>query len=149
MALSTPRPLRERIVGILPLLCLIHCVGTAIVAVAMPAAALWMRNEWLEGGLTALSAILIGSLVLRRRPAGDGDDVSDPINPSVALYIAAVVLAAIGWLYDADWLRHGSLLLLVATQLVWLRARGRRPLQTCECAHDAGPAAVVLAPARD
>lgn len=125
MALSVPPSLRSRLVSLLPVLCLIHCVGTALFAAAMPAAALWMRNEWLEGSLTLLSAILIGVQVLRRSPD------RDPAGASLAIYLSAVGLSALGWLYGQEWPRHIGLLLFVAAQLTWLRSRRTRP--ACDC----------------
>jgi hypothetical protein len=125
MALPVPPSPRSRLASLLPVLCLIHCIGTALFAAAMPAAALWMRNEWLEGGLTLLSAVLIGAQVLRRNPD------SDPAGASLAIYLSAVVMSALGWLYGQEWPRHIGLLLLVAAQLFWLRSRRTRP--SCDC----------------
>lgn len=97
----------------------------ALFAAALPAAALWLRSDWLEGGLTLLSSILIGSALVRRRPE------RDPEGLSLALFSAAVALCALGWLYDQEPPRHIGLLLFVATQLVWLRSQ--RPHRTCTC----------------
>jgi hypothetical protein len=111
--------LKERLVGLLPLLCLVHCVGTAILASVMPAAALWMENDLLEAGLSALSALLISVLVLRQRGLG-----------WLTLLLGAVLaVGATGWLVHSSWLRHGALLGLCAVQLLWLyerRLRARR-----------------------
>lgn len=128
MALPASSRLRTRLAGVLPVLCLIHCIGTALFAAAMPAAALWMRSEWLEGGLTVLSAVLIGGPVLRR------DRDTDPEGLSLALFLAAVVLSALGWLYGQESPRHIGLMMFVATQIVWMRSRRGRAA-ACECAH--------------
>ncbi len=125
MALLVSSSLRTRLVGLLPVLCLIHCVGTALFAAAMPAAALWMRNEWLEGGLTLLSAVLIGLQVSRRSPD------TDPAGVSLAIYLSAVVMSGLGWIYGQEWPRHIGLLLFVGAQLFWLRSRRARP--ACDC----------------
>lgn len=105
---------KGRIVGLLPLLCLIHCVGTAILASLMPAAALLLHNEWLEGLLSLFSVLLIGTLVLRGRSLADGLSI---------LFGVTVLLGGVGWIGHFSWLRHGSLLLLVGVQLLWLRQR--------------------------
>jgi hypothetical protein len=110
---ATP-PLKDRLVGILPALCLVHCVGTALVGALMPAAALWLHSPWLEGTLSLLSALLIGALVLRRRAGFD---------LLTGLYAATVAVGLVGWVARIDLLRHGSLLFLVGVQLMWLRQR--------------------------
>jgi len=104
---------KERLISLLPMLCLVHCVGTAVLASAMPAAALWMRSEWLEGLLSLLSALLTGAMVLRRRPSAG----------IIAPFGATLLLGISGWVWDLSWLRHGSLLLLVGVQLLLLRQR--------------------------
>lgn len=106
--------LKEKLLGLLPTLCLIHCVGTAVLGSLMPAVALWMHSPWLEGGLSLLSVLLIGALVLRRRAGFD---------LLTGLFLATVVVGAAGWLLRVDMLRHGFLLLLVGVQLMWLRQR--------------------------
>jgi len=125
MALPASPRLRARIAALLPVLCLIHCIATALFAAALPAAALWLRSEWLEAALTALSVIVIGIPLLRRRDR-------DPEGLSLALFSAAVALSGLGWLYEQDPPRHLGLLLFVATQLVWLRSR--RAHSSCACA---------------
>ena len=106
--------LKERLIGLLPTLCLIHCIGTAIIGSVMPAAALWMHNPWLEGVLSLLSGLLIGFLILRRRAGFD---------LLTGLFLGSVGIGLIGWIAHLDFLRHGSLLLLVGVQLLWLRQR--------------------------
>ncbi len=125
--LASPR-LRARIAALLPVLCLIHCIATALFAAALPAAALWLHSEWLEAAMTALSMLVIGAPLLRRRDR-------DPEGLSLALFAAAVALSGLGWLYGQEPPRHLGLLLFVATQLVWLRSRRERP--SCACAMQA------------
>lgn len=117
--------LRMRLTALLPILCLIHCVGMALFAAALPAAALWLRSDWLEGGLTFLSSIVIGGALVRRGPE------RDPEGLSLALFSAAMALCGLGWLYEQEVPRHIGLLLFVATQLVWLRSQ--RAHRACAC----------------
>jgi hypothetical protein len=116
--------LKERLVGLLPLLCLIHCVGTAVLASLMPAAALWMENEWLEGGLSALSALLIGFLVVYRRG----------LSWLGVLFASVVALGVAGWVGHYAWLRHGALVGMVAVQLLWLHQRRQSSRQAVAAA---------------
>lgn len=106
--------LKEKIVGLLPTLCLIHCIGTALLGSLMPAVALWMHSPWLEGGLSLLSVLMSGFLVLRRRAGFD---------LLTKFFLVTVAVGIAGWLLRIDLLRHGSLLLLVGVQLMWLRQR--------------------------
>jgi hypothetical protein len=132
-----PLSVKERLIGLLPMICLVHCAGTALLAAVLPAAALWMHNEWLEGLLSLLSALLIGTLVLRRRKA---------VDLIAVLFGATLALGLVGWIWDLSWLRHGSLLLLVGVQVLFMRER--RVLQhdhechaaECCAASDAPPA---------
>jgi hypothetical protein len=110
----SPPSLREKFLGLLPTLCLIHCIGTAILGSLMPAVALWMHSPWLEAGLSLLSVLLIGVLILRRRVGFD---------LLTGLFLSTVAVGAAGWILRIDSLRHASLLFLVGVQLLWLRQR--------------------------
>src|SRR5262249_48080737 len=109
-----PLSFKERLIGLLPTLCLVHCIGTAIIGAVMPATTLWMHNPWLEGGLSLLSVGLIGTLILRGR-AG--------LDLLTGLFLGTVAVGVVGWVAHIDFLRHGGLLLLVGVQLLWLRQR--------------------------
>lgn len=120
---------KERLLGFLPMLCLVHCVGTGVLAVLMPGAALWMNSDWLEGLLSILSALLIGTLVLRPVPGGAARwaTAESAHRKGVywmrGLFAITILLGLCGWGFKVHFLRHGSLLLLIVVQLLWLRER--------------------------
>jgi hypothetical protein len=126
MALPASSRLRLRVAALLPVLCLIHCIVTALLAAALPAAALWLHSEWLEGTLTLLSALATGMPLLRRWGEHDRQGLS------LALFLAAVTLSGVGWIYDQEPPRLLGLLLFIATQLAWWRSRRRQA--ACACA---------------
>lgn len=115
---------KSRLAALLPLLCMIHCVGTAVLATTLPAAALWLHSAWLEAGLALVSVVVIGLFVLRRPQLADG---------LTGLFLAAVALGVIGWAGGIEWARHGSLLMLIGVQALWLRER-RRVVAAADCA---------------
>ncbi len=117
LTVTAPPSVKDRLAAMLPLLCLVHCAGTAVLASVMPAAAMWLHNEWLEGVLSLFSALLIGTLVLRR---------PSPLDAIAVLFGAAVAVGALGWICNLAWFRHGSLLMLVGVQALWFRDHRRR-----------------------
>jgi hypothetical protein len=96
------------------MLCLVHCVATALLASLMPAAALWLHSDWLEGPLSILSVLIIGAMVLRRRRG---------IDRLSAFFLLSVSVGGAGCLLDVSFMRHGGLVLLVAVQGLWLLER--------------------------
>ncbi len=125
MVSSAASRLRSHVAAFLPVLCLIHCIATALFAAVLPAFALWLQSEWIEAALTLISLLLIGGPLVRRSPDHDREGLS------LALFAAGVALIGLGWLYGQEPPRHLGLLMLVATQLVFWRSR--RTQRACDC----------------
>jgi hypothetical protein len=67
MTATVERPRRAWLGFSLSLLCLVHCLGTALLVPLLPALSFVAENEALEWTLLGLSAILAGRLCWRRR----------------------------------------------------------------------------------
>lgn len=116
--------LQEKLGGVVSVLCLIHCLGTAVVALLLPALASQLRIEWLEGVLTLAAVLLIG------RSLRQQDEKQLPLP--VGLFVAALLALLCGVVFGKEIGQQIGLFLLVLTQLAMLR--GRREV-SCACPH--------------
>ena len=116
-----------KLLSAVPALCFIHCVGTVLLALALPAAAsLWTAGEWLEGPLWLLSIGVVGTLLYRRRQ----------LRGVTGRFLAVPLLGLVGFASTAS-LRGASVCLaLFALQLLsWQRRQSWRLCSGSPCAH--------------
>ncbi|HND10383.1 MAG TPA: hypothetical protein PLY80_08090 [Pseudomonadota bacterium] len=125
---SLGRDVLAKLLSAVPALCFIHCVGTVLLALALPAAAsLWTAGEWLEGPLWLLSIGVVGTLLYRRRQLR---------GVTGALLSLSLLLGLVGFGLDSELARRISLLGLVALQLLsWQRRQKLALVPVCPCAH--------------
>jgi hypothetical protein len=109
------RPPRAWLGFWLSLLCLVHCLGMALLVPLLPALALVAENEALEWALLALSATLAGRSCWRRGGA------------RLYLWAAATGLGLAGLIFDGERLLQIAFALLAAVQL------GQVVRRACRC----------------
>ena len=119
-----------RVLAALPALCFVHCVGSVLLALALPAAAsLWSAGDWLEGPLWLVSLLVVGVMLFRRGTGRGG---------AAVLFGMAVVAGVLGFVRDVELAKRASLLLLVGVQVFSWRLQRKlvmAPVCTCHGHH--------------
>ncbi len=116
----------SRLLAAVPALCFIHCVGTVLLALLLPAAAsLWSTGEWLEAPLWMLSLVVVGMTLYRRQQVRDVPGV---------VFSLGLVVGLLGFVADLEFARRVSLLGLVVVQVLsWQRAPRLAVAKACGC----------------
>lgn len=125
---SSWREVGYKLLSAVPALCFIHCVGTVLLALALPAAAsLWTAGEWLEGPLWLVSMTIVGTMLYRRQQLR---------SVPWALWMLSLLIGLAGFGLDSELSRRISLLGLVAIQLLsWQRRPKLAMAPVCGCPH--------------
>ncbi len=115
-----------KLLSVVPTLCFIHCVGTVLLALLLPAAAsLWSAGEWLEAPLWLVSLAVVGVTLFRRQQAR---------GVIGAVFAIGLLVGLLGFVVDIESARRASLLGLVLVQaLSWQQMPKLAVAKACGC----------------